>query len=76
MTPCIAICKKFIFCEISQVISSQVTILNKELWKKLTKVSEIDFSMECFTADFLRDFTINIKIWLLGGRLSTSYQIS
>ena len=31
--------------------------------------------MECFTADFLRVFNKNVKIWLLGVRLGTRHQI-
>ena len=42
---------------------------------KLKKLSKIDFSMQNFTADFLRDFTKNVKICLLNGRLSTCHQI-
>ena len=32
--------------------------------------------MEFFTADFLRDFSNIVKIWLLGVHLSTSLSIS
>ena len=32
--------------------------------------------MECFTADFLRVFNENVKIWLLGVRLGTRHQFS
>ena len=31
--------------------------------------------MECFTADFLRVFNENVKVWLLGVRLDTGQQI-
>ena len=31
--------------------------------------------MECFTADFLRVFNENVKIWLLSGRLGTRHRI-
>ena len=41
----------------------------------LAKLSKIYFSVECFTADFLRDFTKGDKIWLSGGRLGTCHQI-
>ena len=42
---------------------------------KFTKLRKIGFSMECFTADFLRVFNENMKIWLLGVRLGTCHQI-
>ena len=31
--------------------------------------------MESFTADFIRFVPENLKIWILGGRLGTRYQI-
>ena len=31
---------------------------------KFTKLSKIDFCIECFRADFLRVFNENVKIWL------------
>ena len=49
--------------------------LRQKVVDKLTKLSNIDFSVECFTADILRDFTKNVKIWLLGGWLSTCHPI-
>ena len=48
--------------------------LGQKVVDKLTKLSKIDFSMECFTADFLQDFTKIVKAWLLRGRLSTCHQ--
>ena len=42
---------------------------------KFTKLSKLDFCMECFTADFLRVFNKNVKIWPLGVRLGTRHQI-
>ena len=38
--------------------------LGQGIVEKLAKLSKIDFSMECFTADFSRDFTKSVKIWL------------
>ena len=49
--------------------------LGQEVVDKFTKLSKTVFSMECFTADFLRFFPENVKIWLLGGRLGTRHQI-
>ena len=49
--------------------------LGQKVGDKLTKLSEIGFSMEWFTADFLQFFTKNVKIWLLVGRLGTRHQI-
>ena len=36
---------------------------------------KIGFCMECFTADVLRDFNENVKIWFFGVRPSTRHQI-
>ena len=47
----------------------------RKVVEKLTKISKTDFSMECFTHDFLRDFAKNVKTWLFGGWLSTCHQI-
>ena len=44
-------------------------------WSQFTKLSQIGFSVECFTADFLQFFTKKRQIWLLGGRLGTRHQI-
>ena len=41
---------------------------------KFTKLSKIGFSMDCFTADFLRLFTEKCQNLALGGRLGTCHQ--
>ena len=43
--------------------------------KQIHEIKQIGFCMECFTADFLRVFNKNVKIWLLGVRLGTRHQI-
>ena len=53
----------------------QTYSLGQGVRDKFTKLSKIDFSMDCFTADFLRLFTESVKIWLFGGRLGTRHQI-
>ena len=45
-------------------------IFIRQSWKKL-----LVLSMECFAAAYLRIFTENVKIWLLGRRLGTRHQI-
>ena len=42
---------------------------------KFTKLSKRGFSMDCFTADFLRLFTEKCQNLGLGGRLGTCHQI-
>ena len=42
---------------------------------KFTKLSKIDFSMECFTVDFLRIFSESIGAWASGGRLGARRRI-
>ena len=42
---------------------------------KLTKINKIDFSMECLTVDFLRDFTKHLKIWFFDSGLGTCHHI-
>ena len=43
---------------------------------KLTKLSKIDFSVECFTAYFFFDFLPkNVKVWHLEGWVGTRHQI-
>ena len=49
--------------------------LGQKVVDKLVKLSKVDFSMEYVTADFLRDLTKGVKIWLFGDRLSTCHQI-
>ena len=49
--------------------------LGQKFVDKLTELSKIDFSLECFTADFLRDFAKIVKIWLLVGWLNICHQI-
>ena len=49
--------------------------LGQKVGDKLTKLSKIGFSMECFTADFCDFLQKNVKIWLSVGRLGTRYQI-
>ena len=60
-------------------IGSHFSCKDKQSWTKscgkIDKLSKIDFPMECFTADFLRDFAKKVKTWLLGGRVSAFYQI-
>ena len=41
----------------------------------VTKLSNISFSMECFTADFSRNSCTNFKVCFLGDRLGTGHQI-
>ena len=49
--------------------------LEQKVGDKFTKVSKTDFSMECFTADFMQCFISKyVKIWLSGGRLGTRHQ--
>ena len=38
--------------------------LGQKVGDKFTKLSKIGFSMECFTDDFLRLLSKNVKIWL------------
>ena len=49
--------------------------LGEKAAEKLTKLNKIDFSVESFTAIFLRGLTKNVTIWLSGGHLSTCHQI-
>ena len=49
--------------------------LNTHVNKQIHEIKQIGFCMECFTADFLRVFNKNVKIWLLGVRLGTRHQI-
>ena len=49
--------------------------LGQKIVDKFTKLSKTDFSVECFIGDFLRFFAINVKVFLLGGRLVTSHKI-
>ena len=44
-------------------------------WRKFTKQSKIDSFRECFTEDFWRFSTPNVKICMLGSRLRTWLQI-
>ena len=49
----------------------------RQSWRKgcrqIHEIKQCRFLMECFTAGFLRFFTV--KIWLLGRRLGTCHQI-
>ena len=49
--------------------------LGQKIGDKLTKLSKIGFSMECFTADFLRFFTEKRQNLALVGQLGTRHQI-
>ena len=55
-------------------IFSQQSFVQQSLTRdcrQIPKLSKIYFSVECFTADILRYFSTNVKIWLLGGRLGS-----
>ena len=45
--------------------------LGQNIIDKSTKLSNIGFSVECFTADFLQFCSTTVKTFLLGGRVST-----
>ena len=49
--------------------------LGQKIVDQFTKLTEIDFSMKCFTADFWRVSSTNIKNCFLGSRLGTLHQI-
>ena len=49
--------------------------LGIKIVNKLTKISKICVSVECFIADIPRFFSANVKTCLLGGRLGTRHQI-
>ena len=46
----------------------------QDITDKLTKLSKIDFSMECFTADLMQFFSATVKLCLLDSELSNCYQ--
>ena len=48
--------------------------LGKKVEDKFTNLTEIGFSMECLTVDFLQFLQKNVKVWPLGGRLDTWQQ--
>ena len=54
-----------------------VQVRNENLFIQsiLNKSLQTNFSVECFTAYFLRFVPENLKIWVLGSRLGTCYQI-
>ena len=47
----------------------------QKLVNNFTKLSEIDFYIEYFTAGFLRLINKNVKVWHLGIPLRTRHQI-
>ena len=49
--------------------------LGEKIVDKFTKLDKIWISRKSFTADFLRFFSTNVKICLLGGRLGARHQI-
>ena len=52
----------------------QITLENKYIFDKLTKLNKICLSMACFTADFLHFSSTIVKICLFGGRLGACHQ--
>ena len=44
-------------------------MLGQKIANKFTKLSKIDLSVECFTADFSRFPSANVKLYLLSVRL-------
>ena len=57
------------------VRNENVSVLDEKIVDKFMKFSKMRFSMECFTTDFLRFTRTSVKICLMGGWLSTGYQI-
>ena len=48
--------------------------LGQNIVDKLTKLSELGFSMECFTVNLVQFSSKTIEIFLQGGRLGTCHQ--
>ena len=59
------------FCRSNKVTNN----FGQKVGDKLTKLSKIGFSMECFTAGFLRFFTKTSQNLAFVGRLGTRHQI-
>ena len=51
-----------------------IYILRPNIVDKFKKLSYINFSMECFTYNFLQFFRTSIKIYLFDGPLGTHHQ--
>ena len=62
-------------CQISMTEFFDKNIHNQKVVDNMRKLSKIGFSVECFTAYFLRVSNENVKIWLVGGRLGIPHKI-
>ena len=71
--------KKHVTSEISSMghraVPKLTCNLGQKVGGKFTKLTQISFFRECFTADFLHFLAKSVKFWLLGGRLGTLHQI-